>query len=268
MEMRNQFWLCCSPCLLSLSNQPLHTHTHAQRKTQIQWKTFIRSNSIFFKVVCDDMTDKEGSSVPDDLSLLLRSTRPEPQDYVADLDQDKYTKVYKTHIKWRWINTVFKFQHQYKLYNYSMWVYWPGKAGLRTHWPKRSSHSRSGSPPGSGDPAGEESKNTKVSILRFTSLKICTAWRPWKGWKKIYLSAMVIVGGNSLEVRQEGRWLEGCWRCTGQLPVMICGTVWMWSSLKLELSVKWCLLSLAQGYKIKWYYGAEVKGLTSRQLHQ
>lgn len=29
----------------------------------------------------------------------------------------------------------------------------PGKADLRTHWLERSSHSRSGSPPGSSDPS-------------------------------------------------------------------------------------------------------------------
>lgn len=30
----------------------------------------------------------EGKKIPDDLSLLLRGSRPEPKDYVADLDQD------------------------------------------------------------------------------------------------------------------------------------------------------------------------------------
>lgn len=29
-----------------------------------------------------------GKKIPDDLSLLLRGSRPEPKDYVADLDQD------------------------------------------------------------------------------------------------------------------------------------------------------------------------------------
>lgn len=53
----------------------------------------------YSKVVHIDMTDKEDRYVPDDLSLLPRSTRPEPQDYVADLDQDKYTKIYKTRRK-------------------------------------------------------------------------------------------------------------------------------------------------------------------------
>lgn len=41
------------------------------------------------------MTDEEDTHVPDDLPFLLRSARPEAQDYVANLDQDKYTKMYK-----------------------------------------------------------------------------------------------------------------------------------------------------------------------------
>lgn len=38
----------------------------------------------------------------------------------------------------------------------------PGKADLRTHWLERSSHSRSGSPPGSGDPSVKATKTLRV----------------------------------------------------------------------------------------------------------
>lgn len=37
----------------------------------------------------------ENDKLPDDLSLLLRSSRPEPEDYVANLDQDKHTGIYE-----------------------------------------------------------------------------------------------------------------------------------------------------------------------------
>lgn len=37
--------------------------------------------------------------------------------------------------------------------------YRPGRAGLGTRWPKRSSRSRSGNLPGSNDPAGEEEEH-------------------------------------------------------------------------------------------------------------
>lgn len=41
------------------------------------------------------MTEKEDRCIPDNLSLLLRSSRPEAQDYVANLDQDKYKSMKK-----------------------------------------------------------------------------------------------------------------------------------------------------------------------------
>ena len=37
------------------------------------------------------MSDEQDRPVPDDLSLLLRSSRPQPQDDVAHLDRDKHT---------------------------------------------------------------------------------------------------------------------------------------------------------------------------------
>lgn len=53
--------------------------------------------------------------------------------------------------------------------NYTaVWVHSPEKAGLETHWPKRFSHSRSGSPLGLDDPTGEEFNNTKVKVLIIT----------------------------------------------------------------------------------------------------
>lgn len=36
---------------------------------------------------------KENDRIPDDLSLFLRSSRPESKNYVADLDQDKRIKI-------------------------------------------------------------------------------------------------------------------------------------------------------------------------------
>lgn len=38
---------------------------------------------------------EENKTIPDDLSLLLRSSGPEPKDYVANLDQDKHTWIYE-----------------------------------------------------------------------------------------------------------------------------------------------------------------------------
>lgn len=38
---------------------------------------------------------EENDKIPDDLSLLLRSSGPEPEDYVANLDQDKHTQIYE-----------------------------------------------------------------------------------------------------------------------------------------------------------------------------
>lgn len=38
---------------------------------------------------------EENGIIPDNLSLLLRSSRPEPKDYVANLDQDKHTRIYE-----------------------------------------------------------------------------------------------------------------------------------------------------------------------------
>lgn len=53
--------------------------------------------------------------------------------------------------------------HRWCLLQLWMSVHTPGRAGSRTHWPGRSSRSRFGSPPESGDPANEGSNNTKVS---------------------------------------------------------------------------------------------------------
>lgn len=94
--------------------------------------------------------DQVDSYTPDDLGLLLRSARPEAQDYVANLGEDKHKDVQ---------NAVFCHWQMYKL---QCKVYSPGKADLKTHWLKRSSHSRSGSPPGSGDPAVNRIKIYKV----------------------------------------------------------------------------------------------------------
>lgn len=37
---------------------------------------------------------EENNMIPDNLSLLLRSSRSEPEDYVANLDQDNHTRIY------------------------------------------------------------------------------------------------------------------------------------------------------------------------------
>lgn len=36
---------------------------------------------------------EDNNVIPDDLSLLLRGSRPESEDYVANLDREKHTRV-------------------------------------------------------------------------------------------------------------------------------------------------------------------------------
>lgn len=73
----------CSP-----SPANLYTQTH---------NALIRPQQHIMQCCYNHMTDGEDRYVPDDLPLLLRTTGPEPQDYVADLDREKYTKTVKIH---------------------------------------------------------------------------------------------------------------------------------------------------------------------------